>query len=205
MQKKTILLLLIVFLASCAMPETRIYSLKMPGSTGPSSAKGGLNVSSAETNAKPDATAVVLVNSPKYLTQPYIAFRSSPYQLVISKYSKWDSSPDELVQSAFRGSLSSTGLFRDVRTSHVAPNGFYSLRIDLKRFERSDEDGLSFGEVAFDASLFSPEGKSLYRSNITKKIRLEDRSFLSLAKGLSSALAEGVAEVKSDIEKSLRQ
>jgi uncharacterized lipoprotein YmbA len=205
MRTKTLTLLLIVFLASCAMPETRIYSLHMPDPAAPPVAKEGVRGSSGETNPRTDATIAVLVSSPRYLTQPYIAYRSSPYQLSISKYSKWDSPPDEIVQAAFRGGLSSTGLFREVRTSHMVPNGFYSLKIDLKRFERSDEGELSFGEVAFDISLLSPEGKSLYQSSITKKIKLEDRSFLSLARGLSGTLVEGVAEAKVGIEKYLRQ
>jgi uncharacterized lipoprotein YmbA len=201
MQKKALLFLLIVFLGSCAMSETRIYSLHIPTTA---STKGGMDGFSGETNAKAEAVIAVLISSPRYLTQPYIAYRSSPYQLGISKYAKWDSSPDEIVKEAFRGGLSSTGLFREVRASHMVPGGFYSLKIDLKRFERSDEGDVSFGEVAFDVSLFSPDEKNLYQSAVTKRIKLEDRSFLSLAKGLSSALGEGVAEVRGDIQKSLK-
>jgi hypothetical protein len=51
----------------------------------------------------------------------------------------------------------------------------------------------------------SPEGTNLYQSSITKKIRLEDRSFLSLAKGLSSALGEGTEEVRSGIASALKK
>lgn len=201
MQRRILLLMLIALLSSCAMQETRVYSLYMP----PSPSRDGGKGLSVDTNAKPDATIAVIVGAPRYLLQPYIAFRSSPYQLSISKYSKWDSSPDEIIQSAIRGSLSSTNLFREVRASHIVPNGSYSLKVDLMRFERSDEGDISFAEVAFDVSLVSPEGKNLYRGSITKRVKLDDRSFLSLAKGLSSGLGESVAEVKSDIEKSLRR
>lgn len=192
--KKTVFSLLIVFLASCSMPETRIYSLHLPN---PSSHKGmtGAKVS--------DTSVAVSVDSPRYLTQPYIAYRNSPYQLSISRYSKWDSAPDEIVKEAFRDSLSSTGLFRDVRTSNSISSEVYSLKISLKRFERSDEGEISFGEVAFDAGLISPDGKSLYLGAVTKKVRLEDRSFLSLAKALSAALGEGTEEVRGNVEKAL--
>ena len=188
-------LLLIVFLASCAMPETKIYSLNML--TPPPSGKVGMGGFS-------DATVAVLISSPRYLTQPYVAYRTSPYQLAISRYAKWDSPPDELVRDAFRDALAST-LFKDVRTSNFAPSGSYSLKISLKRFERSDEGDLSFAEVAFDVSLLSPEGKNLYHNSIAKKIKLEDRSFLSLAKGLSSALVEGTEEARGNIAKALKQ
>ncbi len=203
MRKRIMLLSLVVFLASCGMSETRIYSLHMPNPAGSSSAGGGVKGNPGGMNGKPDATIAVLLSSPRYLSQPYIAYRSSPYQLGISKYARWDSSPEEIVQSAFRESLYSSGLFREVRTSRVVPDGFYSLTINLKSFERSDEGGLVFGEIAFEVSLLSPEGKNLYRKSIVKKTQLADRSFLSLARGLSGTLAEGVAEVRSDIGKSL--
>ncbi|HYA31780.1 MAG TPA: ABC-type transport auxiliary lipoprotein family protein [Thermodesulfovibrionales bacterium] len=201
MQRRILPLMLIALLASCAMQETRIYSLYMPPSPLREREKGP----SVDTNLKPDATIAVIVGAPRYLTQPYIAYRSSPYQLSISKYAKWDSSPDEIIQSAIRGGLSSTGLFRDVRPSHIVLNGFYALKIDLMRFERSDEGDLSFAEVAFAVSLVAPEGKNLYQGSVTKKVKLDDRSFLSLARGLSSGLGEGIAEVKRAIEKTLRQ
>jgi len=92
-----------------------------------------------------------------------------------------------------------------VRPSHIVLNGFYALKIDLMRFERSDEGDLSFAEVAFAVSLVAPEGKNLYQGSVTKKVKLDDRSFLSLARGLSSGLGEGIAEVKRAIEKTLRQ
>jgi len=203
MRKRILLLSLIVFLASCAMSETRIYSLYMPDPAASSLSTGSTEGDSGGTNGKENAAVAVLVSCPKYLSQPYIALRSSPYQLTVSRYSKWDSSPDEIVQSALKQSLSH-GLFKEVRTSHTVPTGFYSLKIDLRKFERSDEGALAFGEVAFEVNLISPDGKNLYDKHIVKKTQLADRSFVSLAKGLSSILGEGVDEVRGDIEKSLR-
>lgn len=192
MRKGLSVLLLVVFLGACSMsmPETQVYSLNLPNwdnSRGPGS----------------DASLAVLITSPRYLKQPYIAYRSSPYQLSISRYSKWEASPDEMVRQAFGDKFSSSGLFKYVRTTHIVPGGFYSLKIDLRQFERSDDGDASFGELAFNADLFSPEGKELYHAAVTKKIRLEDRSFLSLAKALSDGLSEGVEEVKTNIGKSL--
>jgi uncharacterized lipoprotein YmbA len=192
MRKGLSVLLLVIFLGACSMsmPETQVYSLDLPNWEN-SSGSGS------------DASLAVLINSPRYLRQPYIAYRSSRYQLSISRYSKWEAAPDEMVRQAFGDKLSSSGFFKYVRTTNVVPRGFYSLKIDLRQFERSDEGNASFGELAFNADLFSPEGKELYHAAVTKKVRLEDRSFLSLAKALSSGLSEGAEEVKANIKKSL--
>ncbi len=202
MRNRILVLSLFVFLASCAMSETRIYSLYLPNPSAPSLTAGDTKGASGGTNGKDNAAVIVLVSSPKYLSQPYIALRSSPYQLTVSRYSKWDSSPDEIVQSALKQSLC-RGLFKEVRISHTVPTGFYSLKIDLKKFERSDEGALAYGEVAFEVNLISPDGKNLYEKNIVKRTQLADRSFVSLAKGLSSILGEGVDEVRGDIEKTV--
>lgn len=194
--------LLIIFISACSMsmPETQVYSLNLPNN--PSSF---LPLDKGRTGGVKDASIAILINCPRYLTQPYIAYRNSPYQLLISRYSKWDSSPDEMVRQSFRDTLSSTGLFRDVRASNVVPGGFYSLKINLKRFERLDEGNDSFCELAFDVNLLSPDGKDLYQGSVTRKVKLENKSFLALAKGLSTTLAEGIEEIRVNVEKSLMQ
>ena len=191
MQRKILSILFIMLIASCAMQETRIYSLNLPPE------KKGATFAS-------DGTVVVLVTSPRYLAQPYIVYRTSPYQLSISRYAKWDSSPDEMLRDAFKEAFS-PALFKEVRTSSLVPAGSYSLAIDLKRFERSDEGDGCFAEIAFEVSLVSPEGKNLLRTSIARKVRMDDRSFLSLAKGLSAALGEGVQEVSGNVRTSLGQ
>lgn len=186
-----IIFLLFVFLSSCSMPETRIYSLYVP------------NTDRVASSTRTDASVAVIIDSPKHLSQPYIAYRNSPYQLMISRYSKWDSPPEDIVRGTFKDALSSSGFFKNVRASDIVPNGFYHLTINLKKFERADEGDSSFGELVFDVTLVSPEGKSLYRNTVSKRVKLEDRSFLSLAKGLSGSLTEGVEEVRVNVEKSL--
>ncbi len=199
MRKILPVFLLIIFCGACSMPETQIFSLHMSDN---SSSSG--KVKAGNTGNKSDASIAVLVNSPRYLTQPYIASRTSPYHLTISHYSKWDAAPDEMVRQAFSDNLSASGLFKNVRASNVVPGGFYSLKIYLKQFDRIDEGENSFGELAFNFNLFSPDGKELYQGTINKKVKLENRSFASLAKSLSGALAEGMEETRADLEKSLK-
>jgi len=184
--QKFLIIISIFLCAACTMPETRIYSLSLPVER-----KLSGNTSGASAN--------VLVRSPRYLSQHYVACRTSPYQLDISKYSKWDSPPDELVRDAFREVFYSKGVFREVKTANFIPAGYYSVDIKLRRFERTDSGEGSFGEIDFDVLLVSPDGKELYRHTVSKKIRLESRNNLELAKALSSALSEGVVEAVSGI------
>ncbi len=168
------------------MPETRIYSLDMPRDK-------------AAGNTKAVSSLTIHIDSPRYLDQPYIAHRNSRYSLIISKYSKWDMSPNDLVKETFRDALSTSGLFREVRLSHAVPPGFYLLAINLKKFELLDTAEGASGEIEFDAALFSPDGKELFRRTVSNKTKLDDGSFLSLAKVLSRGLGEGVNEVISGI------
>jgi uncharacterized lipoprotein YmbA len=192
MKKVLMLMLLLLFIGACAMPETRVYSLY-------------LSMDKEKTiPPKGDASIVVMINSPRYLTQPYIVYRKSPYQLEISRYSKWEASPNEMLRGVFKDALSSTQRFKEVRATDIVPDGFYSLKIDLKRFERSDMGNDSLGELVFDVQFLSPDGKELYQNSISKRTKLEDRTFLSLAKGLSGAVAEGVEKVRDDINQSLK-
>ncbi|HEX8949337.1 MAG TPA: ABC-type transport auxiliary lipoprotein family protein [Dissulfurispiraceae bacterium] len=180
------------FVSACSMtmPETKIYNVYIPAEK-------------VSPGKRSDVSLAVMLDSPRYLAQPYIAYRTSPYQLAISKYSKWDIPPADMVMDMVSASLASTGTFREIRTSHVVPGGFYSLRMNLKKFELLDTAEGPFGELSFDATLISPEGAEHYRGEITKKVKLEDKSFLSLAKGMSSALAEGIAEIRAGIAASL--
>jgi uncharacterized lipoprotein YmbA len=195
MYRRIIVFLSILFFAACNMPETRIYSLYIPN---PPLQKGG------DGGLMDDASLVIIVKSARYLAQPFIAYRSSPYRLEISRYSRWDASPREMLGEVFRNTLSKTGMFKEIRISSSIPDGFYALRIDLKRFERSDSGGESFGEVLFDVTLIGSSGEAIFQRTVEKRVRLEDRTFLGLAKGLSNSLSEGLEEVRSGIYSHLK-
>jgi uncharacterized lipoprotein YmbA len=175
---------LILLCASCTMPETKIYSLVLKNEGEPAKIRTG-------------AAVDILVRSPQYLAQPYIGVRTSPYQLEISRYSKWDSSPVEIVREAFRESISRTRMFREVRASRAVPPDFYALEINLRKFERLDSGEESFAELAFNVRLVSPEGVELYRDSFSKSIPLGRRTFLRLAEVLSAGFSEELGRVQS--------
>ncbi len=173
--------LLLFAIASCSMPETRIYSLYIP-------TEGG-----ASTDGPP---LVIRVSSPRHLSQPYIVYRSSPYRLELARYSRWQASPARMVEEAFREALLSAGPFNDAAEASPEP---YTLRIELRRFEMLDSGGQALGRLVFDVGFDSPEGRRLYSGRVSREVRLKKRDFLSLAEGLSTALAGGIEEVKEAI------
>jgi uncharacterized lipoprotein YmbA len=185
-------LVLCAVLAACSIPQTKIYSL-------------ALREDVPAPKTKTDASLDLVVRSPRYLSQPYIAFRASLYQLEIAKYSKWEAPPAEMVRDSFRSALSATGLFREVKASNFVPHGYYSLDIYLQRFGRLDNGGESFADLAFELDLSSPQGESLYRGSFKKKIKLPSRDFRSLAEVMSSALAEGIDEAKAEIASAFKK
>jgi uncharacterized lipoprotein YmbA len=184
--------LLILLCASCTMPQTKIYSLALKSEVAPSKITTGAGVD-------------IVVRSPQHLAQPYIGVRTSPYQLVISRYSKWDSSPAEIVREAFSESLSGTRMFREVRVSRSVPRDYYALVIHLGKFERLDLAEGSFAELAFDVRFLSPEGVELYRDSFSTRMPLEDRSFLQLAEALSKGLSEELGNVQSALDEVLHR
>lgn len=166
--------------SACSMPETKIYSLHIkPEAAG---------------SARKQAMITLRVQSPRYLSQPYVAHRISPYQLDISRYSKWDSAPVDMVRDIFRDSLSD--VYQDVRVSNFAVEGSHVLVINLKRFERVEE---GYAELMFDAVLSSAEGKEIQRFEVHKKVQIETKDPAGLAKGLSSAMSESVKEVVAGV------
>lgn len=187
MPKKLLLFIFMtiaVLSVSCSMPETRIYNLHMPQ-----------NERTAVKSASKPKLAI-LIDAPRHLSQPYIAIRLSPYQIVISKYSKWDAPPSEIFRNAVFENINASGLFSEIRFPNIAPQGFYVLKVMIKNFERNDFTAVPTGEISFEASLYATDGTEIYRNVFTKKTPLENKNFESLAKGLSTALNDCMKELK---------
>lgn len=183
---KSFVLLLLLSACSMSMPETRIYTLYMPAEE-------------KAAHAVPSEFIAIQISSERYFKQPYIAKRSSPYEIEILKYSKWESSPDKIVKNKIREVLSSSGLFKEVKISGTALPDFYLLKINLKNFEMVNEDKGSFALLEFSLELLSPDGNKLYEGTISKKTALISSDLASLAKALSNALEQGAEETRDSI------
>jgi hypothetical protein len=107
------------------------------------------------------------------------------------------------VRRAIGNSISSSGFFAVVRTSSFAPPGFYRCEVDLISFERFDKVNVAFGELDFEITFRSPEGRILYSGSLSKEAKLADKSYSSLAKFLSETLSRGLDEANAAIVKSL--
>jgi uncharacterized lipoprotein YmbA len=186
MQRYFFLLLAVFLFTACSMPETKIYSLSVPVERKLHDNAAGVSVN-------------LRVKSPRYLSQQFIACRTSPYQLNIAKYSKWEASPAEMMREAFSDALYSRGISKEVKTLNIVPAGYYAVDITLRRFERTDSGDDSFGEVDFDIKVLSPEGREIYGKAILKKVPLKKRDNLNLAQSLSEALSEAVDEAITGI------
>jgi uncharacterized Zn finger protein len=110
-----------------------------------------------------------------------------------------------MIREALKEYLSSTGFFREVRGSSIVREEFFALEISLKKFEQSEEGKDSFGDILFDVKLVSPEGGELYRGTVSRHVRLDDRTYLSLAKGLSAALSDSAREITDRIVAQLQK
>ncbi|MBI5641061.1 MAG: membrane integrity-associated transporter subunit PqiC [Nitrospirae bacterium] len=186
MRKIMLVMAAVLALGACSIPQTKIYTLSLFFEKEAVSSRSGLPLN-------------VVVQSPRYLGQPYIACRTSPFQIEIAKYAKWDASPVEIVRESMKDSFS--GIFREVRTGNVMGEGSYAIEVYLRRFERTDSGSDSSADITFDVSLFSPEGKGLFRRTVSKTAKLDDMSYVTLARALSFALTEAVTETKAEVVK----
>jgi len=171
------------------MPETKIYNLHLDDS------EKSISLPERHTGS----SIAIHVEAPSYLSQPYIVTRTSPYQIQISKTAKWESTPKRLLRKGLRDMLSGLGCFRQISFQKTQPEGYFLLAVDLRKFERSDEEEGFWGELSMDVSLFDHEMKRLHLSTFEKKEKLGSRDFRDLAHVLSTLLAEGLEEVKGTI------
>ncbi|MBF0457679.1 MAG: membrane integrity-associated transporter subunit PqiC [Nitrospirae bacterium] len=180
---------------SCAtMPDSKIYSLDIHYDM------------TNRVELSPDIPIIIVVDSPRYLSQAFLAVRSSPYTLTIMKYSKWQSPPSTMVAEELKKALYSIGFFRDIRISSVARQNFYSLKTNLTRFEQSDEGTALYGILSLDADLLSPEGENLCHNTYSKKIKLNGSGdYSALAEGLSAALKEVMDEIRTSTAKAITE
>lgn len=179
--RRCLIIVSILLIAACSMPVTRIYSLYIP-------------VADTGSSASLKAPLAIRIAAPDYLMQPYIAYRSSPYQLRISKYAKWEESPLKMVRNEMRRALSVTGVFTDVNAAGAAPRGAYILKVQITRFERFVTTGRRAASLQLEINLGSPDGQTLYHRAIVKEKLLQGDDFEELARALSELLGEAVRE-----------
>jgi len=191
-----LLIYFVLYLSVCSIPDSKIYTLqtleefKRDKVLNEKSFKHSLNI---------------IVDSPRYLTQPYIVTRYSDYQIEIARYSKWETNPKDILSKRIKEVLESLDLFREVTLNDNTTDEAYLMRLDLKRFEMLHYGRDYYGEITVDIDFISPEGKRVYADRLSKRIKLKDDSFTELAKELSNALNEIIETIKTEIPKVNKQ
>lgn len=184
--KRFLPVLILLMIAACALPATRIYSIFLPLE----------NITSDKLGL---ASITVSVDAEGHLMQPYIVDRKSPYKFSIAKYSKWESSPRKIVREGFKKALFLTGTFRIVKAASINPRGFYLLKVNLRRFERYREGGNFYALIEMDLKLWSPESEELYFKTVSRKEGIAGDDHSRLAEKLSASFEEVIEEVRADI------
>ncbi len=181
---------LIIVTTSCSAPSARIYSIYIPHE----------EIRYEKNN---DLTLAVDVSGPKYLTQPFIAVRSSKYELTLLNYSKWESSPVKMTASEIKANPLLNATFGDVDIKRVLPADAYKLKVELKRFERIEERENVFGFIEFNAELISPEGRKIYSERLSRQKSIAGNDIKDLAMALSEQLNELIESTARSIAKKL--
>ncbi len=182
-----------ILCSSCSTTETKIYSLYLN------------DLKEYKNTQKVDAVAFIHIKAHKYLEQPYIVFKTSPYELTPSSYAKWDTYPSEIIKEQILEYLSKRGPFKEVKTTRpVITGNSYLISINLKDLSRYDTGSLSYGILALSVSLKDSAGKEIYHKEFNQREPLQDRSYLSLAKGISAALNVVLIEMTEGINSAMR-
>jgi len=180
-------------LTSCtSVPATSIYTLDLPV---------------AEKQMSPNAedpSLAVHVRSPRYLAQPFIAMRTSPYELDISRFSKWDRPPDELIAEAVRDTIAQTGKFKEVEVYHMPPGGTYVLDLNLRQFELSKEGASSHALFALDVTLTSPAGDEVFSAQYSYDEAFASGGLQRLAEKLSASIEDALNKTRTGVLDSVK-
>lgn len=189
-----IYLLFAIVLIACSMSDTKIYTLKLMDSS---------SVDAFVNNVGKKPIININIESPRHLTQPYIITRYSDYQVAISKYSKWEASPRDMISKKIKKELESINVFKEVNISNINDSESYSLNLDLRRFELLSFGNENHGEILLIVDLVAPDGKKLYSDRIFKRIKLKSNNFDELAESLSIAINDLLGLIKNEIIKSI--
>ncbi|MCX8027462.1 MAG: ABC-type transport auxiliary lipoprotein family protein [Thermodesulfovibrionales bacterium] len=181
-----------ILIFSCSTTTTKIYSINI--TQYPQESK----------KVKTDEALLLKVNSSMYFKQSYIIYRSSVYEMMQSQYAKWDTPPDDFLRHQITKAFMAKGLFKEVhqtKSSHVSKS--FLLNVDIKDFSRYDDINTSYAVLILDVNLKDTLGNSIYNKEISLKQGIDDRSYLSLAKGMSVLMTNALQTITDDVENSL--
>lgn len=183
-----------ILIFSCSTATTKIYSINIT------------QYPQESQKVKTDDLLLLKVSSNRYFKQNYIIYRSSIYEMMQSQYARWDTPPDEFLKHQITKALITKGLFKEVhQTKPSYANKYFLLHVDIKDFSRYDDLNTIYAVLILDINLKDALGNSIYNKEISLKQGIDDRSYLSLAKGMSVLMTNALRTITDDIENSLNR
>ena len=148
--------------------------------------------------------AVRRFDTPGYLRQGRIVYRTTPEQVGFYNYHRWASDPGLVVTTGVIDSLRSTNLFSVVEPYAGQEHPDYLLRGRLERLDEVDYSNGVQAEVKLSAELVNVRtGASVWAGAVTKTSNVSARDVNSVVVAMSQAVQAGIDQLVADMEKQL--
>jgi ABC-type uncharacterized transport system auxiliary subunit len=190
-----LIIALAVAMVGCARARyPRYYTLNLPSPADPPAPE-----------SVHDSIAVREFQSPAYLRQGPLVYRTTPEQIGFYEYHRWAADPRVLVTSAVMERLSASGKFSLVSAYTGRPDIDYVLSGNLEKLEEVDYDGSVRVEVALSAQITKggANGTAVWRNSVSEVVPLSQRSVPGIVSQINQTMDLAIDKLLSTVPVSL--
>ena len=165
------------------------YTLNLPPAPDPPAAAGVRS-----------SIAVREFQSPGYLRQGPIVYRSSPEQVGFYEYHRWATDPRAILTSAVIDHLRASNQYSSVSTYNGRPNNDYVFSGKLEKLEEVDyADGVKV-EVAMSAEITNVKtGATIWSSSVAETGTVSQRNVSGVVSEMNRTVAVAVDKLLSTV------
>ena len=139
--------------------------------------------------------------SPEYLRQGAIVYRTSPEQVGFYQYHRWAVDPREFVTNAIIDRLRATGRFAAVSPYDGRADVDFILSGRLEKLEEVDYEGGVRVEVALSAQLTDPgTDKTVWANAASESARVDKRSVPAVVAEMSEAMDRAIQKLTASLK-----
>ena len=185
-----LMLALLPALAGCGgVRYPRYYTLNLPPAPDPP-AEQGVRTS----------VAVREFQSPAYLRQGPIVYRSTPEEIGFYEYHRWAADPRKLVTSAVMDHLRASGQYSMVATYNGNPDFDYVFSGKLEKLEEVDYEGGVKVEVALSAQITRVStGATVWSNTVSEIGTVSQRSVPGVVAEMNSTMNLAIDKLLSTV------
>lgn len=183
---------LLLLMACGEVPDTRYFRVEYP-----------LPAPAANTPL-PLTLGIAQLTAPEPYREERIIYQTSPYQVQFYPHDRWESPPVDMVNDRLLELFAASGEFQRVTRWRRGEAPVYRLEPRLRRFEEVDEQDAWYGVVELEYELLDPDGRSLLRQVVSRRVRAGARNPEGTVEALSRALRAVLDEVLMKTVASLR-